>query len=312
MRTACLLAALLTAPASGLAAAPRWGIDGETIVRGGAALPDHILIVVSAWCTYSDQPAVWREVDEFNGEPDDPPTVADNRYACDYQLVTDGEALPGRPWDAPKAHDDIFYALPRARFPVAGDRIPALDALPIATFHARLESGQDGVLRANLGPSPGIRVPDDSPLVGFTDTLRAELHAGSFTLIPEQRTWKLRDGREAIEPLGDQPLAESPPVPEASPPEPDPTPVPVPAITPAITPTPTPAITPTPTPAPNPPPTPAITPTPTPAPQPPPTSTPASATVSHSRLGRDVALSGGCLALGLFAGFALRRRRPGA
>lgn len=309
MRTACLLAALLTAPASGLAAAPRWGIDGETIVRGGAALTDHILIVVSAWCTYSDQPAVWREVDEFNGEPDEPPTVADNHYACDYQLVADGEALPGRPWDAPKAHDDIIYALPRARFPITGDRIPALDALPIATFHARLESGQDGVLRANLGPSPGIRVPDDSPLVGFTDTLRAELHAGSFTLIPEQRTWKLRDGREATEPLGDQPLAESPPVPEDSPPEPDPTPVPVPAITPAITPTPTPAITPTP--AANPPPTPAPS-TPVLAPQPPPTPPPASATVSPSHIGRDVALSGGCLALGLFAGFALRRRRPDA
>ncbi len=304
MRTACIIAALLAAPSVASAEAPQWGIDGTTVVRGGATLPDHQIIVVSAWCTYVDEPAVWREVDEFYGEPDEAPTVGNNLHGCTYNLVEDGEALAGGPWDAPRAHDDIFYALPRASFPVVNDTIPALDRIPLAEFYPRLESGKDGVLRAKLGPSRGLRVPDGSPLVSFQDTLRAELEAGVFTLRPEQRTWKLRDGREAVEPLGDVPPSEPPPVPEASP-----TPPPVPEASPAPTPSPVPEASPIPPPVPEaspiPPPVPKASPAPT-VTTAPPAATP---TVTRPPLARDLVIGGGCLALGLSAGFAFRRRR---
>lgn len=203
MRPACMLAALLAAPSAASAGAPQWGIDGTTVVRGGAALPDHVIVVVSAWCSYADEPAVWRASDEQNGAPDEPPTIADNPYGCTYALVEDGKPLAGKPWDAPRARDDILYALPRAKFPVTGGTIAALDRILLAEFHPRMASGTDGVLRADRGPSPGIRLPADSPIVGFEDTLRAQLRDGVFTLIAEQRTWKLRDGREVVEPLGD-------------------------------------------------------------------------------------------------------------
>jgi hypothetical protein len=299
MRTACIIAALLAAPSAASAGAPQWGINSTTVVRGGATLPDHLLIVVSAWCTYVDEPAVWREVDEFYGEPDEAPTVGNNLHGCTYNLVEDGEVLAGGPWDAPRAHDDIFYALPRASFPVVKDTIPALDRIPLAEFYPRLESGKDGVLRAKLGPSRGLRVPDGSPLVSFQDTLRAELEAGVFTLRPEQRTWKLRDGREAVEPLGDVPPSE-PPIPKASP-----IPIPVPEASPIQTHVPkdSPSQPPRPVPKASPNPAPIPVPEVTPAP---PAATP---TVTRPPLARDLVIGGGCLALGLSAGFAFRRRR---
>ena len=271
----CIIAALLAAPPSASAGAPQWGIDGTTVVRGGAALPDHVIVVVSAWCTYSDDPAVWRESDEQNGEPDEPPTVANNPYGCSYNLVADGEPLEGRPWDAPKARDDVLYALPRAKFPAQDDTIAALDDIPLREFYPRMESGQDGVLRAKIGPTRGIRVPDDSPLVGFQDTLRAELRDGAFTLLAEQRLWKLRDGREVVEPLTDTPPSEPSPIPV---PEVLANPIPVPEV--------------------------LTKPTPIPVPE---VSTPP--TVTGPPLARDLTIGGGCLALGLLAGFGVPRRR---
>ncbi len=311
------LATLLALPSAASAEAPQWGIDGTTVVRGGAALRDHVIVVVSAWCTYIDEPAVWAEADDFYGEPDEPPTVGNNFYGCTYNLVEDGEKLGGGPWDAPRARDDIVYALPRAKFPVQDDTIAALDGIPLREFYPRLESGKDGVLRAKLGPTRGIRVPDDSPLVGFEDTLRAELRDGAFTLLAEQRLWKLHDGREIVEPLADAPPSEPSPVPV---PEALANPIPVPEVLTKPTPTPVPDVHTNPTPIPvpdvhtNPTPIPApdVLTNPIPVPEvvpEPPAGVSTPATVTGPPLARDLAIGGGCLALGLLAGFGVRRRR---
>jgi len=325
---ACIVAALLAAPSAVSAGAPSWGIDGTTVVRRGETLRDHLIVVVSAWCTYVDEPAVWRAADDFNGEPDDPPTVGDNFYGCGYRVVEDGRPIEGAPWDAPRARDDVLYAIPRAKFPVQRDTIAAFENIPLAEFYPRMESGKDGILRANRGPSRGIPVPDGSPLVGFQDTLRAELRDGAFTLIAEQRSWRLRDGREVVEPLGDDPPAEpasdpagAAPVPADITPEPAPADTPTPPVPADIPPAPVPTDSPhAPVPSDTPPaPVPADTATaPVPAdsasaavPAPPPTA-PVSPDTPPARAGSlagDLAIGGGALALGLFAGLALRRRR---
>ncbi|HEY8376356.1 MAG TPA: hypothetical protein VIK91_07705, partial [Nannocystis sp.] len=105
------------------------------------------------WCTYIDAPEAWQAGDEFDGEPDEPPTVGDNVYRCTYEIVRDGATFDGAPWDAPTARDDVFYALPRSRFLLEDRRLPELDDMPVRDFYPRLEAGWGGALRAATGPS---------------------------------------------------------------------------------------------------------------------------------------------------------------
>jgi hypothetical protein len=285
---------------------PQWGVNGWTTVRGVDALTDYIVIWVSEWCRYADEPEVWMVEEHEFLDDDEPLTVQNNPYQCRYEIIKEGEKFTGAPWDAPKARDDVFFALPRSRLVVEDGLIPELEEMPVTEFYPRLESGWGGALRAATGPTRGIPVPFDALVDEFVDEVRAEIRDGVFALIPERRTWKFAGGEEVVTaPGAGPPVKPSEVVPE---PAPEPSGEPEPASASPGEPPSGPAPPPAPTqPSEGERPGAEDIPGPLLPPADVPEETAPAAAPAANQLARDLGVGGGCLVLGFLVGFALRR-----